>query len=349
MASSLGFLIDDHFFRHDPGRQHPESPRRLEAVRRALEEYGVHRHWERIQARAAQVGELERIHDKRLIERVERCSRMAPAHLDPDTACSSESYRAALMAAGGTIACVEAVCAGRLRRAFAFVRPPGHHAEADRAMGFCLFNNVAVAAAHARLVHRLDRIAVVDIDIHHGNGTQRAFYDSPHVLFISTHQFPFYPGTGASHEVGVRDGLGYTLNFPLPAGTTDEGFVPVYRKTIAGILGQYRPELILVSAGFDTHRDDPLGGFELSTPAIASSAASVIRAADRLCGGKIVFVLEGGYDMNALQECTKAVLRAMESSSPAELKLPNNPEFDLIERQAKRSFGHFWKIGGELP
>jgi acetoin utilization deacetylase AcuC-like enzyme len=347
MSDGLGFAIEEIYFRHDPGGRHPESPRRLEAVRQALEERHAGGRWQRIEARPARAEELELVHHSHLIDQVERASHLAPIHLDGDTVCSKDSYRAALFAVGGTLECVDAICTGRLRRAFAFVRPPGHHAEADRAMGFCLLNNVAIAAAYARLEHKAARVAVVDIDVHHGNGTQACFYDNPQVLFISSHQFPFYPGTGASHEVGVREGLGYTLNFPLPAGTSDEGYAPIYSRLVARVLDQYRPQLILVSAGFDTHRDDPLGGLDLSTRAIASSAASLIRAAERNCGGRICFVLEGGYSMAAMTDCTRAVLDAMEASDPPELPVDDNPYFDRIAQQARRSFGHFWRLTGE--
>ena len=344
MNDRLGLLIDDIFLLHEPGSRHPESPARLKAIRETLEASGAMERWYRVHPRPAHLDELELVHHPSLLEHVERASRRAPAYLDPDTVVSSDSYRTALFAAGGVLECTDAVCTGRVRRAFAFVRPPGHHAEPDKAMGFCLFNNVALAAAYARIEHKLDRVAIIDFDLHHGNGTQACFYDNPHVLYISSHQFPFYPGTGNYHEVGVRGGAGYTVNFPLPEGSGDESMVPVYSKIVGPILEQYRPQLILVSAGFDAHFKDPLGGLKVTPAGFASVAASLIRAADTCCGGKICFVLEGGYSLEALQACTRAVMEQMESGRPERPGPITNGAFGQIYEKSRRGFGHFWKF-----
>jgi acetoin utilization deacetylase AcuC-like enzyme len=238
---------------------------------------------------------------------------------------------------------LEEILSGEVQRAFAFVRPPGHHAEPGRAMGFCLFNNVAIAAAYAHVTYRVERIAIVDIDVHHGNGTQASFYDTPHLLYISSHQYPFYPGTGNFDEIGSGEGKGYTLNFPLPAGTGDETFVPLYSRIVAKVLEQYRPQCVLVSAGFDAHIQDALGGLCVTTAGYASAAASLVRAADQCCQGRILFVLEGGYSKEALQSCTKAVMAEMESDSPSELPLPGDELFQEISEHAKKFVGDFWK------
>jgi acetoin utilization deacetylase AcuC-like enzyme len=342
--NKLGILIDDIYMLHQPGSRHPESPRRLTAIREALQSLGVLERWTRIQPRPARSDELELIHHPSLLEHVEKAARRAPTYLDPDTVVSGDSYRTALFAAGGVLECTDAICSGGLRRVFAFVRPPGHHAEPDKAMGFCLFNNVALAAAYARIEHRIDRIAVVDFDLHHGNGTQACFYDDPHVLYVSSHQFPFYPGSGNFHEVGIRDGAGYTLNLPLPEGSGDESLVPIYSRIVSPILQQFRPQLILVSAGFDAHFKDPLGGLRVTQEGLRSVSASLIRAARTLCDGKILFVLEGGYSLEALHSCTTMIMQAMEEEEPAEMQVPDAPAYHSAYARSRRGFGHFWKF-----
>ncbi len=343
MDQKLGFLIDDCYLLHDPGLRHPESPRRLIAIKQVINSHSTLDKWQRIEPRPAQRDELELIHHPAHVERVEKAARRAPAYLDPDTVVSSESYRTGLYAAGGVLECVDAMFSGNLSRGFAFVRPPGHHAEPNKAMGFCLFNNVALAAAFARRKYGLKRIAIVDIDLHHGNGTQAAFYDDPAVLYVSTHQYPFYPGTGNFDEVGLKDGKGYTLNLPLPAGTGDETFAPLYAYVVLPILEQYNPQLILVSTGFDAYFQDPLGGLAVTRKGYSSVAASLIRAAEKSCAGKICFVLEGGYSMEGLQECTEAVLSEMEAGDPAQDVPVEDHLFHEISQKAKQSFGALWK------
>jgi acetoin utilization deacetylase AcuC-like enzyme len=342
--SGLGYLIDDVYLDHDPGSRHPESPARLIAIRGVLEECQVFSRWKHIPARPARADEIELIHHPSLLERVEQASRRAPSYLDPDTVVSTGSFRSALFAVGGTLECVDAICSGRVRRAFAFVRPPGHHAEPDRAMGFCLFNNVALAAAYARIEHHLERVAAVDFDLHHGNGTQACFYDDPNVLYISSHQYPFYPGTGGFAEVGLKQGEGFTMNFPLPKGTGDEMFIPLYSRVVRSILEQYRSQLILVSAGFDAHFLDPLGGLRVTSAGFASVVASLIRAADDLCGGKICFLLEGGYSLEALKDCTRLIVGQMEAPVPRERSPASAPRFEEYSGEARRILGKYWNL-----
>jgi len=339
----LGFLFDERYMLHNPGARHPESPMRLLAVRDALDDLRIDKRWRKVEARPARIEEVELVHSAAHIERLERAAANAPTYLDPDTMVSAESHRIALLAAGGVIECVDAICGGRLRRAFAFVRPPGHHAEPERAMGFCLLNNVAIAAAHARRFHKLERIAVIDFDVHHGNGTQVCFYDDPHVLYLSSHQFPLYPGTGNFDEIGTGEGRGYTVNFPMPQGTGDGTFVPLYSRIVRAILDQYRPQLLLASAGFDAHFRDPLAALIVTNAAFSSIAASLILAADEHCSGRICFVLEGGYSAEALRDCTRGVLSQMESEKPAEMVTAVNPVFQQISEGAGAALGSFWR------
>jgi acetoin utilization deacetylase AcuC-like enzyme len=341
--SKPGFLIDDRFRLHDPGSQHPESPNRLLYIQQALAEFGAAERWQRIEARPATAEHLELIHSRTHIESVQQAAQHAPCYLDPDTSVCTDSYDIALLAAGSVLACVDAICNREMDRAFAFVRPPGHHAEPEKAMGFCLFNNIALGAAHLRVQHKLDRVAIVDIDLHHGNGTQAMFYNDPHVLYISTHQYPYYPGSGAITELGARDGRGYTVNFPLPAGAGDDVVVPIYAKIVSSILEQFRPQFILVSAGFDALLSDPLGGLSVSVAGYASVAASLMKAADKCCDGRICFVLEGGYSPAGLQGCTTAIMTEMESDSPKELALPGDSLFKMISDKAKELLGDRWK------
>jgi acetoin utilization deacetylase AcuC-like enzyme len=256
--------------------------------------------------RDARREELARVHDDRYLDEIAATSGRA-VMLDPDTFTSPESYGIALLAAGAAVAAVEhSLTDGEA--AFALVRPPGHHAERGRAMGFCLFNNVAVAAAAAR-TRGIDRVAVVDIDVHHGNGTQAAFYEDPTVLYVSSHQYPYYPGTGAAGEIGANAGLGFTVNIPLAAGATDADVEAAYRTVVVPALDRFRPEFVLVSAGFDAHHLDPLAGLRMTTAGYARIVSLLEAAAGRLCEGRIAFATEGGYHLTALRECLEAVIK----------------------------------------
>ena len=334
LAEGLGYLADERYLLHNPGSRHPESPQRLVAIHQALREFGADVRWHPIQPREATVGELELVHDPIFVERVERAAKHAPAYLDFDTSVSAESYETALLAAGGVLECVDALCSGKLRRVIAFVRPPGHHAGRKSARGFCLFNNVALAAVYARKKYRLERVAIVDFDVHHGDGTQACFYQIPEILYVSTHQFPFYPGTGDFDEVGEAEGKGYTLNFPLPGGTQDACFAIIYSRIVSHVLDQYQPQLILVSAGFDGYFKDPIGGLSLTHAGYGSASASLMLAADRLCQGKIGFVLEGGYSLHGLKDCSRAVMVEMEQQRPRELSARESAAFKEISGKA---------------
>jgi acetoin utilization deacetylase AcuC-like enzyme len=301
---SLVLVTGDRFADHLTPPGHPERAERAEAMQ------VVAARWSDsggriLEPRLASDEELLRVHHAAYIESVV-ATRGRTAMLDPDTFASPDTEEVARLAAGAVMSAVEQVTGGG-RRALVLVRPPGHHAEADRAMGFCFYNSIAVGAADAR-ARGLSRIAVVDYDVHHGNGTQWMFYDDPSVLFVSSHQYPFYPGTGAAAETGRGAGVGYTVNLPIEVGATDADFDAVYREAVIPALQQFEPELILVSAGFDAHELDPLAGMRMTTAGYGQLTARLLAAADELCDGRIVFVTEGGYDTGALAACCQGVI-----------------------------------------
>jgi acetoin utilization deacetylase AcuC-like enzyme len=270
--------------------------------------FGELRH---LDPRPAELSWLEEVHTKDHIDRVRRAARNAPTSLDPDTAVSRESFDVALLAAGALLTACDEIMEGRAERAFCAVRPPGHHAEADRAMGFCLFNNVAVAARYLQKRHGVDRVFIIDWDVHHGNGTQHIFYDDPTVFYFSVHQYPFYPGTGSAEERGEGEGLGTTLNVPLSAGQDDGVYRRVFEEQLVPALRRFRPGFVLISAGFDAHKDDPLGGMQVTEQGFATLTTLVCEAAEDVAGGRIVSVLEGGYNLEALARSAEAHLRAL--------------------------------------
>ena len=283
-------------FAHEPGRGHPESPARLKAVLSALEAEEFRR-LERREAPAATVAQIARVHARAYVDRVLRAvPETGLVALDPDTVLSPGSGEAALRAAGAVCAAVDAVVGGEAKNAFCAVRPPGHHAEHARAMGFCLFNNVAIGAEQARAAHGLKRVAVVDFDVHHGNGTQHSFENDPDLFYGSTHQWPLYPGTGAAEERGV----GNIVNAPLPPMAGSREFRAAMAETILPALRRFGPDLLLVSAGFDAHEADPLASLRLDESDFAWVTRELMRVADDSCAGRVVSTLEGGYDLAAL-------------------------------------------------
>lgn len=288
--------------RHDTGRGHPERIDRLRVVLQALQspEFAT---LHRIEAPLAARSDIERIHDADYVDSVlAAIPEEGLAMLDGDTVVSPGSGEAALRAAGAIIAAIDALAADEIDNAFCAIRPPGHHAEADRAMGFCLFNNVAIGAAHARARHDWRRVAVMDFDVHHGNGTQHSFTADPDFFYASTHQMPLYPGTGARSERGA----GNICNAPLPSGAGSAEFRSAMTAHILPAIEAFRPDLILISAGFDAHRDDPLAGLELETADFAWATAELLALARQACQGRLVSTLEGGYDLQALAESAAA-------------------------------------------
>lgn len=289
---------------HETG-SHPERKERLLAIMQLIEESEIDLH--KIKPEPASIEEMQYVHDPEYINKVKEYSeREMP--LDPDTVLCRESYHAALLAAGGMISAVDD------GRAFALVRPPGHHALSDSGMGFCLFNNIAIGARHAQRTG-YDRVLVVDWDVHHGNGTQHIFYDDPSVFYFSVHQYPHYPGTGSAGETGSGAGQGYTLNVPLPAGSGDAEYVNVFKNILIPAALEFDPDIVLVSAGFDAHIDDPLAGMAVTTAGFGRLASIVSSIADRCCDGRLAITLEGGYDLNALSHSVLAVLKVMAGES----------------------------------
>jgi acetoin utilization deacetylase AcuC-like enzyme len=265
------------------------------------------------------------------------------ARLDPDTSTGPRSHAAALAAAGAVVDAVERVLDGALERAFCAVRPPGHHARPDHAMGFCLLNNVAIGAA-AALARGLKRVAVVDFDVHHGNGTQEAFWRDPRVLFVSSHQFPYYPGTGDLDEVGEGDGRGFTVNLPMPAGLGDGDYRRAYREIVEPIGRAFDPELVLVSAGFDAHRDDPLGGMALSGAGFAELADACLGVASGAARGRVVAVLEGGYDLRGIAEGTAAVVGRMLGRPFSAPDAAPRPAFGALLETYRTRHARYWPV-----
>ncbi|MBI2188783.1 MAG: histone deacetylase, partial [Acidobacteria bacterium] len=309
----LTIFTSDRWADHLTPPGHPERVERAEVMQVVASEFRT-RGGAVAEPRAATEEEIARIHAPEHIALIRETAGRAVA-LDPDTFTSPDTYDVARLAAGAAVGAVEHVLAGgRGTRALAMVRPPGHHAERSRAMGFCFFNNIAIAAADAR-ARGVARVAIVDYDVHHGNGTQRSFYQDPSVLFISSHQFPFYPGTGAADETGAGAGAGFTVNVPLAAGGTDADYERVY-AVAGGILRQYTPQLILISAGFDAHADDPLGGMRVTTAQFGRLTAMIAAAADECCEGRVVAVTEGGYDLAALAGSLRAVIGVLDGATP---------------------------------
>lgn len=296
---ATGYVYEPIFLEHDL-RGHPENQQRLTTIMRVLEEHGVLDRLTPIPAVPITAEWLERVHARDYIERVRQMAQRGGGHLDMDTYVRPGSYDAALMAAGGLVEATRAVVEGRLSNAFALVRPPGHHALQSRGMGFCLFNNVAIAARHALSDLGLARVLIVDFDVHHGNGTQDEFESDPDVMYISTHQYPHYPGTGHWRETGKGAGEGGIVNVPLSGAVGDEGFARIMQKIVGPAAWRFQPDLILVSAGYDAHWDDPLATMLLSVSGYARIASALNEVAHELCEGRLVLTLEGGYHLRAL-------------------------------------------------
>jgi acetoin utilization deacetylase AcuC-like enzyme len=299
---------DPRFEGHLAGPMHPESPGRLRAIAEVLKRAPIEGTTART-PRPASRDELCAVHDSTHVDLVLSLAGRS-AQLDADTAMSSGSTEAALLAAGGAVQAVGDVMHGAAENAFVLVRPPGHHAERGRAMGFCLFNNVAIAA-EAALKQGASRVLVLDWDVHHGNGTQHSFEARRDVLFMSSHQFPYYPGTGACEEDGTGEGKGFTVNVALPGGQGDADYGAVFQDVFLPAALRFKPELVLVSAGFDPHRADPIGGMNVTERGFAAMASSVKQLASEVCGGKLVLLLEGGYDLNGLAQSVHACVEVL--------------------------------------
>jgi len=307
-----GLVYDPRYLEHDMGMGHPESPNRLRAIMQQLEQSGTMAQVTRIEPRMAEDEWITRVHTAAYLASLKQ---HAPTNgrvsLDPDTSMSPGSLTAAYLAAGGALAGIDAMMAKQVDHVFCAVRPPGHHAEANRAMGFCLLNNVAIAARYAQKKHGLSRVLIVDWDVHHGNGTQHIFEDDPSVLFFSTHQFPHYPGTGRESERGRGAGEGYTINVPMEAGEGDDEYRAIFRKVLVPAAEEFKPELVIISAGFDAHKDDPLASMGLTEAGYAELTGIVAGIAKTYAQGRILSSLEGGYNLTALAASVDAHVRGL--------------------------------------
>lgn len=302
---------DDGYADHLEGVYHLEGPKRFRAFQSVLHHPAMAGRWVPIAARPATPDELAWVHTPAYIERVAQTAGGDIFSFDLDTQATSRSYETACMAVGGCFSLMDAIATGRGRRGFAAVRPPGHHAEPDRAMGFCLFNNAAVTACYLTRCWGADRVLIVDIDVHHGNGTQTAFYDTDRVLYLSWHQFPAYPGTGRIGEVGAGRGEGFTVNVPLGKGYGDRDFGRILHFLVRPVAAAYRPDMMLVSCGFDLYRHDPMGGMMVTPEGYGLIALLLVDIAEAVCGGRIAFILEGGYSLRGIRECGLHLMQAL--------------------------------------
>lgn len=340
--------MDNLFLEHDTGYGHVESADRLRIIYEQLEKPGVREDFLFPSFTPAGYDNIHLIHTDAHISRVASTAGKIFDLLDPDTVTSPRSYDAACLAAGALIEGARLVAAGEVDNCFALVRPPGHHAESTHSMGFCLFNNTAIAAQYAITELKLNRVLIVDWDLHHGNGTQHSFYETDQVLYFSTHQYPYYPGTGAAKERGRGKGLGFTVNVPLPGGQGDEAFARIFNSLLSPLTRQYKPEMIIVSAGFDIFRDDPLGTMNVSIEGFAYLTRLLLNLAGELCGGRLLLSLEGGYDLAGERDGVMAVLAEMagkeflrkEMFAKLSMSSVFVPGFDEIQKIAKKN----WKL-----
>lgn len=327
-------VVDKAYLKHQPGEAHPERPERVKVLLDLAAELDRGK-FQLLVPKPANRADIEATHGKEYVQLIESTTAHDVFALDGDTITCRDSFSVSVLAVGGLLHLIDAIAAKEFQNGFALVRPPGHHALRNRAMGFCLFNTMAIAAEYVKRIYGAKKVLIMDWDVHHGNGTQAAFYDDPSVLFISTHQFPFYPGSGAVNEVGVDAGEGFTLNIPLPAGCADTEYLQVFQEIVVPAAERFQPDWILVSAGFDPHRRDPLGGMDVTEEGFAAMARQLLVLAEKFAGAKIAFLLEGGYDLAGLKNSVAAVLDAMQRSgepSAANLKLKQSRIDPLIRR-----------------
>lgn len=311
-ASKTGLVYDDIFLEHKTTPGHPERPERLVEIIKRLKTTGIYSDLVQVQPTPADLSWIRTVHSAEYIDRAkESCERNA-GYLDtPDVPISPRSYEAAVMAAGGMLAAIDAVMEGKVANVFCAVRPPGHHALEDQALGFCIFNNIAIGAKYIQKKYGLSKVLIVDWDVHHGNGTQATFYDDPTVLYFSTHQYPFYPGTGSRVERGSGKGLNYTINVPLPAGSGDKVYLDVFEKELRPAALDFAPDFVLVSAGFDAHENDLLGQMAVTAGGFGKLTEIVKAIAEKCCRGRLVSTLEGGYHLAGLAASVESHIRVL--------------------------------------
>ncbi len=315
MSSRTGVVCHDLYKEHLAEFPHVESPQRLKVIYDMLDEADMAGKFVSVSPRSATHEELAWVHSHSHIERVAGTDGKPHASLDPDTQTTPLSCQAAKLAVGGLFSLVDKIFDGTIENGFALVRPPGHHAERDRAMGFCLFNNVALGARYAMNTYGVKKILIVDWDLHHGNATQKTFYTDPDVLYFSTHQYPYYPGTGSLKEVGHGDAMGLTVNVPLSPGYGDSDFFKIFKQILYPIASAFKPEWIFVSAGFDTYVDDPLGGMKVTPQGYAAMTRLIMDFAKAYASERLAFTLEGGYHLTGLRESVRAVLKELAGDS----------------------------------
>lgn len=301
---STGFLFDERYLNHNPGIGHPECPERLSVSIKYLKTLPLFNKLKQLSPQKADIEWIRTIHSKEYIERVKEYCRQEIPFLDTqDVGISKESFEIALLAAGGALKLADEVMLGSIKNGFALLRPPGHHAENSVAMGFCLFNNIAILAKYLQKKYSIDKVLILDFDVHHGNGTQHAFYEDPSVLYVSTHQYPFYPGTGAYHETGEGKGKNTTLNCPMPRGANDDDYKFAFNNKIIPKIKEFKPDIVLISAGFDAHKEDPLANINLSIECFGWMTEKIKELAEEYAKGKIISLLEGGYNLKVLPLC----------------------------------------------
>jgi acetoin utilization deacetylase AcuC-like enzyme len=338
----VGIVRHEIYLEHVTDSYHPENPDRLKYIYSMLDTIdkdGIMY----VTPRIATHEEIALVHDLSYIESI-ASTKGKERRLDPDTTASPGTYVASCMAAGGVLELADKLVAGEIDSGFALVRPPGHHAEHNKAMGFCIFNNIAVGARYLEKKHKLKRILIVDFDLHHGNGTQHSFYKDSAILYFSAHQYPYYPGTGWYEEVGEGEGKGYTVNVPLSYGMGDSDYSYIFEELLTPLADSYKPDAVLVSAGFDTYYHDPLGGMKVTEEGFATMTRILLNIADKHCGGKALFALEGGYDLSGLASSVKAVIMEMKDSSVHTPDRGESPSSSVIQAvgKVKQTLEPYW-------
>ena len=311
--NKTGYISDPFYLKHK-NEPHPENPGRLNAIQKSIESSKYYNNLTLIQPRKATVEDIAKVHGTGYIRSVEDSCRNGVRNLDADTVISSDSYQAALLSAGAGLEALDKILEGTVDNAFCAVRPPGHHAEQNKAMGFCLFNNVGVIARYAQDVKNIQKIFIFDWDVHHGNGTQHSFYKDSSIYYSSIHQYPFYPGTGGVDETGTGDGLGSNLNIPMRAYSYDTDYINAIEHKLIPVIQKFNPDLIIISAGFDAHENDPLAQINLSTDCYGKMTQKLMEIANDVCNGRILSMLEGGYDYSALADSVQLHVETLSSS-----------------------------------
>ena len=344
MSSKFGLVLDSVFLQHLVPADHPERPERIESIIQHVRSWAGSQQLITVEPVHADPDWIRQVHTAEHFSTIHQTDGSTPGALDWDTHAGGRSFEVAMLAAGSVVRMIELLFAGEIETGFAAIRPPGHHAETARAMGFCLFNNIAVGAEWACRQGLAERVAVVDFDVHHGNGTQEIFYRRPDVLYLSSHQYPFYPGTGSQAELGDGKGLGFTVNFPMSAGSGNHFFCSLFQDLAGPILRDFEPDLILVSTGYDAHRDDPLGGMRLDEAGFGELVRQLNGLAKKLCQGRILYVLEGGYNLRALGQSVLSTLRMSLDPTLEEIERTQTREYESYRQRISRTLSPYWSL-----